>query len=66
MSKYVVLDGERYNNKLLTIFEKLYFYDCLQRFRLIFNYLHPSPFRIININFLRYLTKGRGEDKIVS
>ena len=65
MSKYVVLDTERYNNKILPILKKDISTFFCKGF-LIFNDFNISPFRIIHIHTSRYLTRGRDEGKTLS
>ena len=65
MSQYVVLDNERDNNKILPILKNDISTFFCKGF-LIFNDLHLSPFRIIHIHTLKYLTRGKDEAKILS
>ena len=64
MSKYVVLDTERYNNKILPILKNDISTFLLQTF---FNNFDLSPFRIIHIYTSRYLTRGelKGKSQVV-
>ena len=66
MSKYVMLDTERYNNKIWPILKNEISTFFFAKIFFSFNDFHLSPFRFRRFNILRYLTKGRDEGKILS